>query len=221
MSQRSITNLQEYLDLLEARNPYEAGRHLYKNISCGPHTTFLLEKKPAFARYARLAIGLRERKLQVVVREEGLGEADIADAVDLQILGFRPDGQRWSGTAKTLKGYRQQLKTFLAGSPTTEGHRRFTLFDLDPSGNPSPRFIWISVSQYVETELEEIYYTDERAFGALDKCVGVRWGSIVEGSSAEVGPRTLMFPFPVETWDKLIQEINEEATDEWREANGE
>jgi hypothetical protein len=72
----------------------------------------------------------------------------------------------------------------------------------------------------------EVYYEDAAARGWASRfwgprCTGIRIGSIVEGSDAEVGPITLTFPFSNEhLWD-AVQEIDKEACLVWDEANTE
>jgi hypothetical protein len=50
---------------------------------------------------------------------------------------------------------------------------------------------------------------------------GVVFGSIVEGSDAEVFPEELLFPFSEADLDRAIENIEDEADRLWREANGE
>lgn len=49
---------------------------------------------------------------------------------------------------------------------------------------------------------------------------GVRLGSIVEGSDAEVAPVLLRFPFTLDQWEAAIEAIEDEADRLWREENG-
>lgn len=48
---------------------------------------------------------------------------------------------------------------------------------------------------------------------------GVQFGSIVEGSDAEIGPYTLRFPFDVEEMWAILDMIDAEAGRLWHEAN--
>lgn len=48
---------------------------------------------------------------------------------------------------------------------------------------------------------------------------GVRLGSIVEGSDAEVAPVLLRFPFTPDQWEAAIEAIEDEADRLWREEN--
>lgn len=50
---------------------------------------------------------------------------------------------------------------------------------------------------------------------------GVVFGSIVEGSDAEVWPEELLFPFSADALDRAIENIEEEADRLWHEANDE
>lgn len=61
--------------------------------------------------------------------------------------------------------------------------------------------------------------TECGAWAKLDGEIGVRAGSIVEGSDAEVGPETLLYPFTVADWDAMFERIGKEADALWDEAN--
>lgn len=57
--------------------------------------------------------------------------------------------------------------------------------------------------------------TDE----ATGTVVGVQLGSIVEGSSVEIGPYDLLFPIAEQDYDDCIQVIEDQAEAAWNEAN--
>lgn len=69
----------------------------------------------------------------------------------------------------------------------------------------------------------DIYYEDSDAQkdATCLPCVGVKVGSIVEGSDYEIPPISLFFPFDSNAFDAAIQKINQQACDEWEEANAE
>jgi hypothetical protein len=66
-----------------------------------------------------------------------------------------------------------------------------------------------------------VYYEDAKAseLNWLEKCTGLRIGSIVEGSDVEVGPETLLFPFTEKDLDRVVSAINEEASFYWERDN--
>jgi hypothetical protein len=49
---------------------------------------------------------------------------------------------------------------------------------------------------------------------------GVRIGSIVEGTDAEVPPVELRYPFSEEDWEKAVQKIEEGAQEIWNDTHG-
>ena len=51
------------------------------------------------------------------------------------------------------------------------------------------------------------------------ECVGIKIGSIVEGSDVEVGPLELRFPFPKEDLHKAFESVNDEAKFYWARDN--
>lgn len=52
-----------------------------------------------------------------------------------------------------------------------------------------------------------------------NKCVGIKFGSIIEGSEAEVGPYELRFPFEADQVYKILCMIDEEADYLWDRDN--
>lgn len=68
-----------------------------------------------------------------------------------------------------------------------------------------------------------IYYESEEANvsakSMIDKVIGIRIGSIVEGSDACVDAEDLMFPFTEKEFEDLIDGINNEASYLWERDN--
>ena len=67
------------------------------------------------------------------------------------------------------------------------------------------------------TEADETLLDNEDVPGR--KVVGIRIGSIVEGSDAEVGPYSLTFPFTSDELDEVVRGVNEEASFYWKRDN--
>jgi len=68
---------------------------------------------------------------------------------------------------------------------------------------------------------DELYYEDKQA-GDCDLAnhiIGVKVGSIVEGSDVEIGPETLMFPFEMEKFWEAVEEVNDQASFYWERDN--
>ena len=67
----------------------------------------------------------------------------------------------------------------------------------------------------------KLYYEDEAAAGRdfVKNIIGVKFGSIVEGSDVEISPVELMFPFESERIDEVIKGMDEEASFYWERDN--
>ena len=108
---------------------------------------------------------------------------------------------------KTIKTLADYLVLLEAINPYQAGRRLYKAVACGP---------W---TEFVMGNGEKIYYESKEANDLLENCVGIRIGSIVEGSDAEIEPVLFKFPFKVEDWDKSIQNINDEASSLWEEAN--
>jgi hypothetical protein len=66
-----------------------------------------------------------------------------------------------------------------------------------------------------------VYYEDAsaRECGWINRCTGLKIGSIVEGSDVEIGPEQLLFPFTEEDLDRIVSSVNEEACFYWERDN--
>ena len=67
-------------------------------------------------------------------------------------------------------------------------------------------------------EDREVYYESDEA-NTLTDCIGIKMGSIVEGSEAYVDRDPMMFPFTGEQFDAYVQGINDEAVAYWERDN--
>ena len=64
-----------------------------------------------------------------------------------------------------------------------------------------------------------IYYTEKEAYKPIKDCIGIRMGSIVEGSDVAVTRNALLFPFTGKAFDEYVEGINEEAGFYWERDN--
>lgn len=68
---------------------------------------------------------------------------------------------------------------------------------------------------------DELYYEDKEAgdLGLIDHIIGVKVGSIIEGSDVEIDPKEFMFPFDMKDFWEGVTEINDEASFYWDRDN--
>jgi hypothetical protein len=226
MKTNNISNLTDYLAMMSADTPYQAGRHLYKYTDCGPWTNFVVQVTPAHTRTPLFAVGLVKGSLAVVYRGENINPDDDVTERDLSLFGFNPDGtvRNEDKLGRTLKGYREKVMAFIASGKNVGGDKpmRNSVLPNHPdsdSGPPDRRRVWITVSQDVPAETRSVYYVSDEANTMFTDCVGVEIGSIVEGSEAEIGPDYLAFPFTREKFDEVVNGINDEACFYWKRDN--
>lgn len=215
-----ITNLSDYLNYFCASSPWAAGRRLYKDTACGPWTIFLYYLTPVFTRNVTLAVGRSTSgKLRVVYREEGMGYRDTVEMGDLSLLGFDARGFARRGWYSLTK-FRKAATDFATRQKNKDV--RIMVHPGHPhSGEFDRRRVWITLEQDIPEVMGEVYYEDKAATSDIPDCVGVKIGTIVEGSDACPDSVTLLFPFTKEDLDKTVQELNAEASAMWEEANSE
>jgi len=107
---------------------------------------------------------------------------------------------------KTIKTLADYLILLEAINPSQAGRRLYKAVDCGP---------W---TEFVMKDGKRVYYESEEAV-TLSNCVGIKVGSIVEGSDVEIEPVLFKFPFEVKDWDRSIQNINDEASFIWEESN--
>lgn len=73
---------------------------------------------------------------------------------------------------------------------------------------------WIS---YIMKNGKDVYYGD--APDKLTGCIGVKVGSIVEGSDVEIDPEELIFPFTDKDFWNKVDEVNKQASFYWERDN--
>lgn len=113
-------------------------------------------------------------------------------------------------TGKVCKNLVDLLDEFGCESPYRLGRELYKSTACGP---------WISF----ELPDRSIHYGDPAARTSspdwAEQCTGVKIGSIVEGSDAEIGPYTLSFPFSMAQFDATVNEVNDQASEEWDSAN--
>ena len=218
-----IETIDGLMKLLGASSPWMAGRNLYKHVSCGPWMTFLVEDAPATAGTIRACIKrTRGDNLHLMV-EEGYDDPPEGVVETLaRLFGF----DEWATRKGRIKGYTSKLKGFLGRNPvSSRGGITFKDFTIHENGHPdgdhdpNPKCLWITLTYRVDAKVGSVYYEDESASRPIANCIGVKVGSIVEGSDVEIGPEEMLFPFDSSDFWKMVENINEEACFYWKERN--
>jgi len=202
MEAKTYQNLNELLEAHGAETPYRFGRSLYKYTDCGPWTVFILEDAAAKDEVQDIVIAC-DPKTQKATLESGSLDEDLKMVL---CLDDDPVASKWS-----WKKYCAELDKFIKKHPDVPGGKMSIT-------KKSIARRWIRVERRIPAKTEEVYYEDNKEFD-LSRCVGIKVGSIVEGSDVEVGPETLMFPFTEEQFDKTVEGINDECSFYWERDN--
>ena len=211
-----INNLKDFLAHLGADTPARAGRALYRATSCGPWTSFAVVEAPKDEDVKlEVAVSLRGGKPFASLKASKVGmKKTISDA--LLFLNFDAGGAYDGDDVKSLKEYRAMVETYLAeNGESTAGYGGFKMV-LHPGKND----VRITLEKHFPPEITQVYYEDEAARNAdIPNCIGVKVGSIVEGSDASVSRETMFFPFSAESFDAMVQSVDEEADILWKRDN--
>jgi hypothetical protein len=220
---KTIHNLAEFLDWRGCGDdPYSWARAYYKYTDCGPRVVFLTKGDPAYARVATLAVGLVKGKLSVVHKVEDHDAKNYPTAEDLQLLGFEEDGSLRRCVARSLKAYRALVANFIAKEHDAS-RCTLTLHEVDPRSGEPDRRVWITIREEIPAEVHEVYYEDLRKENPPvvnnDNCVGLKVGSIVEGSDVEYSPDQYLFPFETAEFERNEQGMEEFTSFYWERDN--
>jgi hypothetical protein len=226
---RIVNNLEEFMKVqgfeATARDCYSWARGFYKYTPCGPWTSFLISGEEASKRFMRFCVGKKDDKLCLLVAEEQVDPKDVITKEDYPIFGFLPDGTVEKDVATSIKGYREQAedfaKSFKKGNSDLES---FKVHEGHPeTGELSNRYVWIDAVKSVEAGTKELYYEDLNKVGGestdMSKCIGVEFGSIVEGSEANSGPFVHEFPFDMNDFDRDVEYMEKETSFYWERDN--
>lgn len=212
-----IENLNHFLEEVGGETPYRAGRILYKYTDCGPWITYLVEKSPARTVFANFRISIQNKELTATYTEDWEpGDSQLVKD-GLSFLGFDPCEPKWwigkSRKWRSISSYHKRLRDFIKKTPS--GHRKFELRIEDHSRWHLDTLL----IRHIPAEIEDVYYESDRANRPIKNCVGIKIGSIVEGSDVEIDPISLHFPFESEEFRKLVKDINDEASFYWKRDN--
>ena len=208
---KTYRNLKALLDAEGKDTPYQLGRSLYKYTDCGPWTSFIIQGEPARDEVEDVVIAVDPKTNKAKI-ESGNPSKDL-----LLVLGLDdPTGEaaKWN-----WKKYCGKLDKFIGEHPTVK--RGYKPDDKIEITKRSIARRWVRVDRHVPAATKDFYYEDwseENKFD-LEKCLGIRIGSIVEGSDVEIGPVELRFPFTENEFSKAVEGINEEASFYWDRDN--
>ena len=215
---RLITNLAEFLGWRGFSNdePYYWARCFYKYTGCGPWTVFLLRDQEAHD-VAHGPQTARFRKVRGKAVLENVGELS---EKFVQFLSY--DAQGLSKKERTWKAYNALVDAFAADEAKQARTGREIVVE-----RPSTTELRITTpgySEHFDETYQEVYYEDMREEGSPEvnnkNCVGIKFGSIVEGSDACSGPFVHMFPFASAEFDRDVAHMEAETSFYWERDNG-
>jgi hypothetical protein len=212
---RLITSLKDFLDWRGCGDdPYSWARAYYKYTDCGPWVNFLELVTPAHEidHPSVVAVLYRVRgKVKLMNPEE-------IDTKYLQLLALDERGldrkeRKWDHYRKLVEDYiADEAKQARTKRTLTLVKKTATELHLQQPAR----------TEYVEAGYREVYYEDlGRGSITLDpeKCCGIQFGSIVEGSDQCSGPFTHMFPFWSSEWTRDEEFMEKETAFYWRRDN--
>lgn len=202
---KTYNTLDELLTGEAVETPHHLGRTLYKYTDCGPWTAFVVRGAPT-----RTETDLGEVRVDP---KTGKLHCTRGSEETRQFLGFGPNGkaeENWT----SLNAYFKRVQEFQKKHCGDSGER----FRIE-SAQKCIGCVRVRLSRTTPETTTTVYYEDEKAYTMLGDCVGVKLGSIVEGSDVEIGPVTLMFPFTDDDLHRAVGAINDEANFYWDRDN--
>ena len=173
-------NLPELLENRGFETPYSWGRALYKWVDCGPWVSFITETAPKKT-IRESAVIAKRNNMPVLLNPGKITEAF------RNFLCFEPDGTHEEHKAKTdFAEYLAMVQKYVAKRMKNPNNRQITV-------KTGARWIMAHTETTIPATHINHYYADPDDFD-LVTCIGIKIGSIVEGSDVEVGPETLLFP---------------------------
>lgn len=203
----------DFLGFMGADCLYQAGRSLYRGVACGPWISAIVEVRGDKKRHALFSIGMVNNHVMVTRKIEKPDPDDTPSSIDLIRAGFTPEGVlRTRNGVRSLVGYKRMVDEFNAKSRSGALEWNIRCFPEDPySGIPDRRHLWVRIEETLPPVLAYPYYEDSIDPETLGKVIGIRVGSIVEGSDMEVGPEDFM----MDTFWEGVALINKEAVFYW------
>jgi hypothetical protein len=212
---RLITSLADFLDWRGCGDdPYRWARAYYKYTDCGPWVNFLELVTPAHEINHPSVVAVLHKvrgKVKLMNPEE-------IDPKYLQLLALDEHGldrkeRKWDHYCKLVEEYiADEANQERTGRTLTLVKRTATELHLQQPGR----------MEYVEDDYKEVYYEDlGRGSVTLDpeRCCGIQFGSVVEGSEQCSGPFTHKFPFWSSDWARDEEFMEKETSFYWKRDN--
>jgi hypothetical protein len=207
----NMKNLKEFLAWRGYDNPYSWARSFYKYTDCGPWVNFLIQEAPArdVDHPAVIAVFRRVRgKVKLMNPDEV--SPDYLQLLSLDEKGLDRKERAWDHycglvatyVADEAKQARTKKTLEIVKQTPTELHLR----------QPAR-------TQHIEAKIRGVYYEEARDLD-VDKCVGIEFGSIVEGSDACSGPFVHMFPISKKAFNRDVAFMEKETAFYWERDNG-
>jgi hypothetical protein len=211
---RLISNLKEFLDWRGCGDdPYSWARAYYKYTDCGPWVNFLELIKPAheIQRPSTVAI------VRCVRGHAQLMNPTEVDPKLIELLSLDEHGL--DAKERAWDHYCGLVDEYLAAE---EKQRTSRTLELVHKTMAEWHLRMPARTEFVEADYREIYYEDlGRGTVTLDpeKCCGIQFGSIVEGSEQCSGPYTHLFPFWSSEWTRDEEHMEKETSYFWTRDN--
>jgi hypothetical protein len=207
------SNLREFLDQRGFDCPYDYSRCFYKYNDIGPWVVFHFKPIPG---------GKHEMSTVIDVSGEMPVFEEFVDPQLEMFLGI--DDPDWlQSTEFFLREFKQFfIDNPLGGKPLSiDNQQPYYAFDgkaVIHYEYTTPTKIKVTMSWSDPATPVTIYYEDRKPFN-LDDCTGVEVGSIVEGSEVNGTPFYLEFPFDMDEFDRLFDELTSEVSFYWDRDN--
>lgn len=226
-----IKNLKEFL-AWRGFGEDEVGywsRCFYKYTDCGPWVVFLMRDEDARDETSSFIVRRGDKGKLECVPGGPLNEQGVLPPDDLlSRFGFNQKGQlkkdyRSDSCMRSMQAYWEALKEYrekLDSSDKFEINAVLRPRTWNRSGYR--RWIFVDLKRHVPAAVEEIYYEDVLRGDKVvdpDRCVGIKFGSIVEGSDACSGPYEHFFPFKKKDFDRDIEHMDAETSFYWERDN--
>jgi hypothetical protein len=204
----SIVN--NFRELMEKRlgdpecTPANWGRLLYKYNDCGPWVVFLTEKSPEqiYRENARIYLS--------TAGEVYLDNVSELSEKFVRFLGFNKAGTNVKGYS--WDEYKKLIDDYIARDKKSSKSRSIKII---PNDDKNALLIRSSID--ISRELEDHYYEGTQV--DPDDIIGIRLGSIVEGSDVSCDTVELMFPFDTQSLEDALEGINQQAKFYWERDN--